>query len=381
MDALRFQARVFVSSLALIVAVAIHPDVAWGADATYVPGKSMWAAKRSNVRAGPGTSYRIVDLLEVGEQVRVVAKTGNWYQLEPQAGQPERFVYVPLLTATRLVVETINYNDGVRYHGPTRNGVPHGRGVMTWGKGSRWEGDRYEGDFVDGERHGHGVYAHADGRRYEGDFVGGMLQGRGVYTSPEGDRYEGDFVDWRRTGRGIMAWANGNRYEGDWVNGRRTGRGVYTWPGGDRYEGDFVDGERTGRGVYTWADGDRYEGDFVDGKRAGRGLMVWGNGDRYEGSWKDNKVHDFATAAQTAGAMQCIEHTGGATYRNRCNRPVAFHYCFVKRSVGSTCGKPAIEELVGKAEHYYTHWNAVQPGERFEVPYGDREEINYGACQ
>ena len=306
MDAIRFQARVLVSSLALIVTVAIHPGVAWGADATYVPGKSMWAAKRSNVRTGPGTSYRIVDLLEVGEQVRVIAKTGNWYQLEPRAGLPERFVYAPLLTSTRLVAETVNYNDGIRYHGPTRNGLPHGRGIMTW--------------------------------------------------------------------------ANGNRYEGDWVNGRRTGRGVYTWAGGDRYEGDFVDGERTGRGVYTWADGDRYEGDFVDGQRAGRGLMVWGNGDRYEGSWKDNKLHDFATGAQTAGAMQCIEHTGGATYRNGCNRPVAFHYCFVKRSVGSTCGKPAVEELVDKPEHYYTHWNAVQPGESFEVPAGDREEFNYAVC-
>ena len=102
MDAIRFQARVLVSSLALIVTVAIHPGVVWGADATYVPGKSMWAAKRSNVRTGPGTSYRIVDLLEVGEQVGVVAKTGNWYQLEPQAGLPERFVYAPLLAQCAL---------------------------------------------------------------------------------------------------------------------------------------------------------------------------------------------------------------------------------------------------------------------------------------
>ena len=43
----------------------------------------MRAAKRSNVRAGPGTSYAKVGLLEVGEEVRVIERTGDWFQLEP----------------------------------------------------------------------------------------------------------------------------------------------------------------------------------------------------------------------------------------------------------------------------------------------------------
>ena len=61
----------------------------------------MRAAKRSNVRAGPGTSYAKVGLLEVGEEVRVIERTGDWFQLEPHPGQPERYVYAPLLTAAR----------------------------------------------------------------------------------------------------------------------------------------------------------------------------------------------------------------------------------------------------------------------------------------
>ena len=60
--------------------------------------KVMRATKRSNVRAGPGTSYPKVGLLEVGETVHVVERTGTWLRLQPRPGQPERFVYGPLLS-------------------------------------------------------------------------------------------------------------------------------------------------------------------------------------------------------------------------------------------------------------------------------------------
>ena len=58
----------------------------------------MRAAKRSNVRAGPGTSYAKVGLLEVGEEVRVIERVGDWFRLQPSPGRPERFVYGPLLS-------------------------------------------------------------------------------------------------------------------------------------------------------------------------------------------------------------------------------------------------------------------------------------------
>ena len=60
----------------------------------------MRAAKRSNVRAGPGTSYAKVSLLEVGQAVRAIERIGAWFKLQPKPGQPERFVYAPLLSET-----------------------------------------------------------------------------------------------------------------------------------------------------------------------------------------------------------------------------------------------------------------------------------------
>ena len=60
----------------------------------------MRAAKRSNVRAGPGTSYAKVGLLEIGDEVRVVERIGDWFRLAPQPDRAERFVYAPLLIET-----------------------------------------------------------------------------------------------------------------------------------------------------------------------------------------------------------------------------------------------------------------------------------------
>ena len=67
-------------------------------DGAFDTGKVMRAAKRANVRAGPGTSYAKVDTLKVGEHVRVLERTGNWFRLHPTSGETERFVYGPLLT-------------------------------------------------------------------------------------------------------------------------------------------------------------------------------------------------------------------------------------------------------------------------------------------
>ena len=70
-------------------------------DGAFATDKMMRAAKRSNVRAGPGTSYAKVGLLEVGERVRVIERTGDWFRLAPLPGQTGRFIYAPLLTDLR----------------------------------------------------------------------------------------------------------------------------------------------------------------------------------------------------------------------------------------------------------------------------------------
>ena len=248
----------------------------------------MYAAKRSNVRSGPGTGYGKVGLLELGEKVRVTAKTGSWLKLEPKAGQQRRFVYAPLLTtepseasggtkraaaSSGLTTRTITYNDGARYRGQTRDGRLHGRGTYTW-------------------------------------------KGTGEYAGREG-RYEGEWRNGKRNGHGSQVWPAGARYEGEWRNGKRNGHGSQVWPDGDRYEGNFVDGELTGRGVFTWGTGNRYEGDFVDGKQTGRGRFTFADGDGYTQEWRDGKARHVHKPSST-----CLDvkrsGRGLARWVNRC---------------------------------------------------------------
>ena len=56
----------------------------------------MQAAKRSNLRSGPGTSHDKVGLLEVGDEVRVTGEVGDWLRIEAPGGG-EAFIYGPLL--------------------------------------------------------------------------------------------------------------------------------------------------------------------------------------------------------------------------------------------------------------------------------------------
>ena len=57
---------------------------------------TMWAAKRSNIRSGPGTDHAKVGLLEVGDEVQVTGEISDWLRIAAPGGG-EAFVYAPLL--------------------------------------------------------------------------------------------------------------------------------------------------------------------------------------------------------------------------------------------------------------------------------------------
>ncbi len=127
----------------------------------------------------------------------------------------------------------------------------------------------YTGDFVDGERHGRGVFEFDFFGRYEGEFKHNHMHGQGVMELTSGRRYEGEWLGSRQHGRGMYTWnvglSAGCRHEGEYNDGLKHGRGVFSWPNGSRYEGEFCKDSRTGRGTYTWPTGAIYEGRFLEG--------------------------------------------------------------------------------------------------------------------
>ena len=72
---------------------------------------------------------------------------------------------------------------GSSYEGKVVNGIPHGKGIITYPKG-----DIYEGDMKRGLRHGKGTMTSPDGYKYEGEFRNDKQKnGLGTMTFPDGN--------------------------------------------------------------------------------------------------------------------------------------------------------------------------------------------------
>ena len=84
--------------MAVLVATVNELPVYAQSEEVFIPHRTMWAAKRANVRAGPKESYAKVGVLEVGERVAVSTRIGDWFKLYSRPGQGRRFVFSALLT-------------------------------------------------------------------------------------------------------------------------------------------------------------------------------------------------------------------------------------------------------------------------------------------
>ena len=165
-----------------------------------------------------------------------------------------------------------------KYQGEFLEGLKHGTGVYVWDNG-----DRYDGNFSQDRPDGRGKYHFANGDTYEGEVKAGVIVGRGSYTTKAGDVFDGSFAGGKPHGVGVYRFANGDRYEGEMDQGRLQGRGRYVSKAGERIEAPFVDGRAQGIGSYHFANGDRYEGEITAGVLSGQGVYHYKSGMRYEG--------------------------------------------------------------------------------------------------
>ena len=69
------------------------------------------------------------------------------------------------------------------------NDKRHGRGKFVWAD----DGSSYDGEYVEGFRHGVGVYREAKGNVYNGEWKNDEYHGKGTYYYPEGDVYTGEW--------------------------------------------------------------------------------------------------------------------------------------------------------------------------------------------
>ena len=122
------------------------------------------------------------------------------------------------------------------YTGEFTNSQPHGKGIMDYGKG-----EKYDGEFKNGKEDGKGLYI-KDGQ------IKGVVYKEGVLIKKDeviavGARpqMEGCKSGDCENGFGAALFESGNKYEGNFKNFRFHGKGKMTFATGNIIEADFND--------------------------------------------------------------------------------------------------------------------------------------------
>lgn len=76
----------------------------------------------------------------------------------------------------------------------------------------------YKGEFIEGKKHGYGVYEFKNGLKYKGEYRGGVREGKGALYNPSNKiAYEGEFSKGLPHGNGFILDKKGNKCATIWV--------------------------------------------------------------------------------------------------------------------------------------------------------------------
>ncbi|KAI8911653.1 hypothetical protein EDD86DRAFT_188847 [Gorgonomyces haynaldii] len=137
------------------------------------------------------------------------------------------------------------YQNGASYTGEFENGLRHGKGRLVYASGNV-----YDGEWKDNVKHGHGKMTWTTkGEEYDGNWFEGKPDGMGTYIwrlnairdhqYPLLNIYRGTFVEGMRHGFGVFQYANGARYEGEWFQNLKHGKAKFSTDNGRQYIGTF----------------------------------------------------------------------------------------------------------------------------------------------
>lgn len=173
-----------------------------------------------------------------------------------------------------------------RFQGHFRRGTPAGKGTQVSARGDVYRGDwgcapRHThaslmsgNEYCDGVPHGRGELSFVDGSVYRGEVRDGGPCGNGRYTLPTGDVAEGQFDGWGcMAGEGSSS-ADGVTLMGKWRRGFLHGPGTAIDTALGTYDGDFECSLKHGYGMHRFrlVEG-THVGGYTLGDRCGYGLL------------------------------------------------------------------------------------------------------------
>ncbi|XP_039792480.1 protein ACCUMULATION AND REPLICATION OF CHLOROPLASTS 3-like isoform X4 [Panicum virgatum] len=125
------------------------------------------------------------------------------------------------------------------------------------------------------------------GGTYRGRCQEGVPEGKGRLTFSDGSFYDGLWRYGKRSGLGTLFHSNGDVYHGTWRDDLIHGKGWYYFHSGDRWFANFWKGKANGEGRFYCKDGSIFFGHFQNGWRHGESLLVDANGSRWIEVWDE----------------------------------------------------------------------------------------------
>ncbi|KAJ1290748.1 hypothetical protein BS78_02G268600 [Paspalum vaginatum] len=125
------------------------------------------------------------------------------------------------------------------------------------------------------------------GGTYRGRCQEGVPEGKGRLTFSDGSFYDGLWRYGKRSGLGTLFCSNGDVYHGTWRDDLIHGKGWYYFHSGDRWFANFWKGKANGEGRFYAKDGSIFFGHFQNGWRHGESLLVDANGSRWIEVWDE----------------------------------------------------------------------------------------------
>ncbi|TVU10393.1 hypothetical protein EJB05_43918, partial [Eragrostis curvula] len=125
------------------------------------------------------------------------------------------------------------------------------------------------------------------GGTYRGRCQEGVPEGKGRLTFSDGSFYDGLWRYGKRSGLGTLFHSNGDVYHGTWRDDLIHGKGWYYFHSGDRWFANFWKGKANGEGRFYAKDGSIFFGHFQNGWRHGETLLVDANGSRWIEVWDE----------------------------------------------------------------------------------------------
>ena len=124
---------------------------------------------------------------------------------------------------------TIEYEDGSKYCGESKNRLPNGYGALVKPSKGVYEGLWAIGQQVSGR------YTWSNGKQYIGEWKGLSRNGLGVETRPDGTTYSGEFVENMVGPLGVLSLPLHGLYLGMWAQSSvQEGEGVEAYADGGK---------------------------------------------------------------------------------------------------------------------------------------------------